>query len=168
MNESDITTPSKLFQEVTLDAAATGVDTGVDYLIRLTGSCPEDMKYSITGTDKFKSHFANIFEYFKFVKDTLVEVIFSQKRSLDYNGFYNAFLMRQLSEEEFIKIAEKYTYQPKTIDINVLTSKVTILFNLTQIDYSTSELADIFQCTGSNVTEAIQFIGNNNYLREPQ
>ena len=164
MNESDITTPSKLFQEVTLDAAA----TRVDYLIRLTGSCPEDMKYSVTGTDKLKSHFANIFEHFKFVKDTLVEVIFSQKRSLDYNGFYNAFLMRQLSEEEFINIAGKYTYQPKTIDINVLASKVNILFNLTQIDYSASELADIFQCTGSNVNEAIQFIGNNDYLRERQ
>ena len=161
MNESDITTHAKLFQDITLDAAA----TGVDYLIRLTGSCPEDMKYSITGTDKLKSHFADIFEYFKFVKDTLVEVVFSQKRSLDYNGFYNAFLMRQLSEDEFVNIAEKYTYQPKNIDIKLLASKVNILFNLTQIDYSISELADIFQCTGSNVAEAIQFIGNNEYLR---
>jgi hypothetical protein len=124
----------------------------------------EDMTVSITGTDKFKRHFSNIFEYFESAKDTLVEVIFSQKRALDYNGYYNAFLMNQLTEEEFLKIAEEFIYSPKIIDIKILISKISILMDLTKIDYSTSELADIFQCNNERIMEAIKQINNNNHI----
>ena len=85
----------------------------VDFLIRVSGSTEEDMKVCVTGTEIFKSHFCNIFESFKAVKDTLVEVILSQRRLLEYNGFYNAFLMGQMEELEFEKIAKKFTYKPK-------------------------------------------------------
>ncbi len=76
----------------------------LDYLIRVYG-LPGDknMGIIITETDNVKRHFSNIYDYFKFIKDTLVEVILSQKISLDYNGFYNAFLMQQITKRAFIK-----------------------------------------------------------------
>lgn len=134
----------------------------VDFLIRVSGSTDEDMAVCVTGTNKFKSHFGNIFESFKVIKDTLVEVILSQRRLLEYNGFYNAFLMGQLNELEFEKIAKKFTYKPKTIDVKILSSKVNILANLTKIDYSTSELADIFQCNSNDIVTAIRLITDSN------
>ena len=157
MNEWDITTPPQLTQEINPDASA----PNIDYLIRMYGPSREEIKFVITGTEKFKRHFGSVFDYFKFVNDTLVEVIVSQKRSLDYNGFYNAFLMGQLSEEEFEIIAQKFTYIPRTIDTVTLSSKVNILFDLTNIDYSIAELADIFQCNNNTVTTAVQLITNN-------
>jgi hypothetical protein len=150
----------------TFDEAVT--QPKVDLLIRVSGSTDEDMEFCVTGTERFKSHFGNIFESFKVVKDTLVEVILSQRRSLEYNGFYNAFLMGQMGELEFEKIAKTFTYKPKTINMKVLSSKVNILFNLTKIDYSTSELADIFQCNSNDVVTAIRLITGNNPLREAQ
>jgi hypothetical protein len=134
-----------------------------DLLIRVEGSTDEDIKLNITETNDFKRHFGNIFNYFNFLKNTLVEVILSQKRSLDYNGFYNAFLMQQLSEEEFINIAKEFTYQPKTCIVTVLLSKINLLFDLTKIDYSSSELADIFQCHGNDIVQAMQLIKDNQF-----
>jgi len=129
-----------------------------DFLIRVTGSTDEDMQLNFTGTNDFKSYFNKTFGYFVFVKDTLAEVILSQKRSLDYNGFYNAFLMQQLSEEEFIEIAKNFTYQPKTYSVAILSSKIRLLYDLTNIDYSASEMADIFQCHCNDIAQAMQLI----------
>ena len=150
----------------TFDEAVT--QQKVDLLIRVSGSTDDDMEFCVTGTEKFKSHFSNIFESFKIVKDTLIEVILSQRRLLEYNGFYNAFLMGQMEELEFEKIAKKFTYKPKPINMNILSLKVNILFNLTKIDYSTSELADIFQCNSNDMAGAIRLITGNNPLREAQ
>lgn len=137
-----------------------------DILIRVKGSTDEDMELNITGTNYFKSHFRSRFNYFNFVKDTLGEVIVSQRRSLNYNGFYNAFLMQQLSEEEFIEIAKTFTYKPKTYSVILLSSKINLLFDLTKIDYSASELADIFQCHCNDITQAMQLIKESQLLRE--
>lgn len=140
----------------------------VDFLIRISGSTEEGMEFCVTGTEEFKSHFCNIFESFKTVKDTLVEVILSQRRLLEYNGFYNAFLMGQMAELEFEKIAKKFTYKPKTINAKILSLKINILLNLTKIDFSTSELSDIFQCNNSDVDTVIRLTTGNNSLGEPQ
>lgn len=165
MNNDHIVENQNYFLGV-LDEAVT--QPKVDLLIRLSGSTDEDMELYITGTKKFKRHFGNIFESFKVVKDTLVEVILSQRRSLEYNGFYTAFLMGQMEEVEFEKIAIEFTYEPKIIDINILSSKINILYDLTKIDYSTSELADIFQCDFNEVTAAIRLITGNKAWREVQ
>ncbi|MGA9756109.1 MAG: hypothetical protein WBV23_13310 [Desulfobaccales bacterium] len=140
----------------------------LDYLIRVCGSTAEDLEFYVAGTEKFKTHFGNIFGYFKIVRDTLKEVILSQKRSLEYHGVYNAFLMGQTSEIEFEKIAKKFTYKPKSINAKILSSKINILFNITKIDYSPSELADLFRCNINDVTTAIKLMPRNNSLGDVQ
>jgi hypothetical protein len=133
----------------------------IDFLIRVSGSTDEDMKFGITETEGFIKYFGNIYDKYRFVRDTLVEVILSQKRSLNYNGVYNAFLLGQLSEEDFEKIARKFTYRPKPINPRILSSKINILFNYTKIDYSPSEIADIFRCNITDVQKCIQLIAGN-------
>ncbi len=131
-----------------------------DYMIRLAGTNEDDMNYVVKETHEFKTYLSNIFEYFKFVKDTLVEVILSQKKLLDYNGVYNAFLLDQLSEEEFEQEAKTFIYKPASIDPKKLSIKIEILYNYTKIDYSTSELSNIFHCDIDNVEESIKIITN--------
>jgi len=98
------------------------------------------------------------------MKHTFIEVVKSQKRLLNYNGFYNAFLMGQLSEEEFIEISKKFAYKPKPVkNINKLANKVRLLLDIAKIDFSTAELSDIFQCTTQDVMKAIGSI-NPNYI----
>ncbi|HLD47397.1 MAG TPA: hypothetical protein VJA64_06195 [Desulfobaccales bacterium] len=156
---------SNYFSEV-LDESAPA--HSLDYLIRVCGSTAEDIEFSVTGTEKFKAHFGNIFGYFKIVRDTLKEVILSQKRSLEYHGVYNAFLMGQTSEIEFTKIAKKFTYKPKSISAKILSSKINVLFNITEIDYSPSELADLFHCNINDVTTAIQLMPGSKSLGDSQ
>lgn len=78
----------------TLEKPDASAPPTLDYLIRVRGSSGDkDIGISITETGKFKKHFDNIYDRFNFVKNTLVEVILSQRTTLAYNGFYNAFLM---------------------------------------------------------------------------
>lgn len=134
-----------------------------DFLVRVYGLTYEDIVFAVTETADIKSYFGNIFDYYKFAIETLIEVIISQKKILDYNGVYNAFLMDQLSEDDFIKISKQFTYTPKTIDNKLLSTKINILIELTKVDYSASELSDIFQCNNNDVMEAIQIINSNMY-----
>jgi len=140
----------------------------VDLLLRIIASTEKDIELHIAGTEELKGHFNNIYENFKFVKDTLVEVILSQKKSLEYNGFYNAFLMKQLSEKQFVKITKVFAYRPKTINNKLLCAKINILCNLTKIDYTPSELADTFQCNINDITRTIQLMTGNKSLELSQ
>jgi len=144
------------------------MDFNVDYLARIWGSSPADLKISIKETGKFKAHFENVFLYFRLVKDTLKEVILSQRKSLQYQGVYNAFVLGQLSEEEFDSAAKKFSYKPKSADICLLSSKISILFDATQIDYSPSELADLFQCNSNDISKAIHLLPQDNAGRAIQ
>jgi hypothetical protein len=146
----------------TLEKPDTPTPPSLDYLIRVYGSSEDkDMGISITETVKFKKHFDNVYDRFNFVKNTLVEVILSQRRSLEYNGFYNAFLMGQLPENRFVKIAKRFAYRPRPINNKLLSIKINILRDATNIDYTPSELADIFKCNVDHVRTAIQSISNS-------
>ncbi|MGA7576604.1 MAG: hypothetical protein ACLQUW_08035 [Desulfobaccales bacterium] len=146
----------------TLEKPDASAPPTLDYLIRVRGSSGDkDIGISITETGKFKKHFDNIYDRFNFVKNTLVEVILSQRTTLAYNGFYNAFLMGQLPENRFVKIAKKFAYRPRTINNKELSNKINILLDLTKIDYTPSELADIFKCNVDHVRTAIESISNS-------
>jgi hypothetical protein len=87
--------------------------------------------------------------------NTLVEVITSQKRLLDYQAVYNAFLLEQISEEEFIKAAETFSYLPKRLNIDELTKKLSCLMQRTHLDFSVTELSDLFECERETVEQSL-------------
>lgn len=136
-----------------------------DVLIRLRGT-QSGVNVLVRETDSFIHYVQrNLFEKYNFVRNTLVEVIKSQKSLLNYTGYYNAFLMGQLSEAEFMTVAQEYTYQPKEINITELACKIKCLFEVTEIDFTASELSDIFQCKYSNILEALDHVSHANLVK---
>jgi len=77
--------------------------------------------------------------------NVLVNTIKSFKRTQDYNGTYIAYLSGQLSEEEFLSEANNYAYSPLTkLDMETL-DNIKILFEATNIEFTPSDISDIFQ-----------------------
>lgn len=73
------------------------------------------------------------------------EVITSLRQTLDYNGYYIAYLLEQLSEEEFEKISEQFARDLASGMTEELLDKVRILFYLSSQSYTPSDLSDIFK-----------------------
>jgi hypothetical protein len=69
--------------------------------------------------------------------------------------------MGQLPENRFVKIAKRFAYRPRPINNKLLSIKINILRDATNIDYTPSELADIFKCNVDHVRTAIQSISNS-------
>lgn len=88
--------------------------------------------------------------------ETLVGVIRWQHRLLDYNAHYNAYLLKQISEREFEKIAASFSYEPGQCDLGELITRISTIIELTEIDYTPSELADLFQCHVDLVTKGLE------------
>ncbi len=117
----------------------------------------------LTHTEIFRSNIENIYSKFESDIKTLANVIKSQKKLIEYNSLYNAFLIDQISEEEFIKESENYTYSPQDIDSEVLLNKLTCLFKYTGCEFTSSELAEIFQCRQENIEESLRQLPNNSF-----
>lgn len=89
---------------------------------------------------------------------TLATVIRSQQRLLEYNSYYSAFLLGQLTEDDFQKAAAKFAYKQEQCDVNELTYRIGWLTHLTDLDFSVSDLAEIFQCNQDVIRQAISDI----------
>jgi hypothetical protein len=88
--------------------------------------------------------------------DTLVGVIRWQRRLLDYNAHYNAYLLDQMSDRQFEKIAHSFLYEPKDCDALDLITRISTILELTDIDFTPSEFADLFQCKADIVLKAVE------------
>lgn len=85
----------------------------------------------------------------------LAKVAKWQHRLLDYNSHYNAFLLEQLDEAEFEKIASEFAYEPTALSPDFIAPIISEVYALTGIYYTPSELADFFHCDHENVMEAL-------------
>lgn len=88
----------------------------------------------------------------------LKSVIHWQHRRLDYGSIYNAYLMDQITEEEFETAVEQFAYEPQNVDPDVLAADASRVFELTEIPYEPSDLADLFQCEHANMMEAVKMV----------
>ena len=89
------------------------------------------------------------------VINVLTNAIISLKLTQDYNGTYVAYLSGQLSDDEFLLEANKYSYSPSE-DLSLETLKnIKILFDATQIEFTPSDIADIFRLDHDKSAEAI-------------
>lgn len=93
--------------------------------------------------------------------DTLVMVIKVQRRLFDYNAHYNAFLLQQITEEEFEEISSQFVYEPKTYDEKELSARIVYLGQLAEVDFSVSELAEIFQCDYESIKKTISLLNHD-------
>jgi len=127
-----------------------------DYMVRLTGNISglADIKFIETGTfrDTMKAFLTEI----ESERATLIEVIRSQKAMLDYEGHYIAYVLEQISDEEFKKIAEEYALEPVDISLEELCSKIEHLVFSTGLSYSSRDLASIFKSPEDKVVLALE------------
>jgi hypothetical protein len=95
------------------------------------------------------------------VVDVLVDTIKSQKNILDYNGCYIAYLLEQITEDQFEAEAENFAFEPvEHCDIQQLMKKTAILLQSTGLSFSSQELADVFRCHEADVQEALQSLAS--------
>jgi hypothetical protein len=74
----------------------------------------------------------------------LVEAVKGYKKTLDYNGTYIAYLLDQISEDEFSQESEKYMVKlTKQLDDDTI-DKIKFLFRITNERFTPSEISNIF------------------------
>ncbi len=92
---------------------------------------------------------------FEVIVKVLTNAIKSLKLAQDYNGTYVAYLSGQLSDDEFLEEANKYSYSPlETLDFETLRD-IRILFETTKIEFTPSEIAEIFKIEHNLSVDAI-------------
>lgn len=87
---------------------------------------------------------------------TLREAIASLRKSIEYTGYHTAFLLGQLSDEEFDDISEQYSIESKEYLSNYDKEKILILSFYSQKPYTSSELSEILQVDKSKIDEFIE------------
>lgn len=119
-----------------------------DYLVRLRFSevPSENINIAIHPTEVVMSSFRDFLEKIEETNSILVEVIKKQKNLMDYNGFYNSFLLDQISEDEFKKIAEDFAFSPTSCDESEVEKKTLVLLHTTGISFSATDLSYFWSC----------------------
>lgn len=95
----------------------------------------------------------NIYLYIKNI--TLEETISVMKKTInallkniEYNSYYNAFLLGQLSEKEFEKISDSFAMDYDNSEaIESIENEIEVLLNTIGKDFTPSDIADIFSIT---------------------
>ncbi|WP_147406497.1 hypothetical protein [Pseudomonas reidholzensis] len=99
---------------------------------------------------------------------TLNNVINWQHRVLDFNSSYTAYLLEQISEEEFEKAAEAIAVEEMEHPINSLAVLIKKTLELTEIEFSPSDLANLLHCSVESVDKALSLIPRNLIFSQPQ
>lgn len=122
-----------------------GLSGDIDFVFRISKPLYGDLQ--IDGpipTDYFRKI---IYQHYIKQINVLVEAIKSQKRLIEYNSFYNSYISGGLNEDEFKEISDSYSYNiNRDIDQNDLAEKIDILLNLTNTEFTTNEISEIFKC----------------------
>lgn len=106
--------------------------------------------------EEIKEKLATWHNQFSFAAVTLGGVVDSLKKSIDYNGLYNSFLMGQISEDDFAAEASSFTVEPIEIEARELYDKIDVLVTYTQSEFTKSELSEIFHAPTESVEQVIE------------
>lgn len=77
--------------------------------------------------------------------NVLSEAVSSLQETLEYNGHYVAFLLGQISEDEFEKISADYAVDLRQESDDVIRTKIEILMHYCSALYSPSDISNIFR-----------------------
>ena len=123
-----------------------------DLLIRIQGASTK----SATNI-KIKST-ASVFHMVESYFQTLLEIVRNLKKQLDYSGYYISYLLGQLNDAEFDKVAKTYVSFKKNVPLDLLKNK--IYFAQTYIDNQATpaDLAYYFQCEEDDIIKASKLL----------
>lgn len=153
----------EIFDIETSDSQEISDEKYYDFLMRVAFTPSEEqLQMAIVRTETFRDRLQKakeaywlLYEDLQCDVEVLSDVIKSQKRLLDYNGHYNAFLMGQISEDEFMEISDKFAYRPRNINIEELADKLNRFFKYIGLEFLPSELSEIFRCDPKSIEAAL-------------
>lgn len=137
-----------------------------DYLARFSGASIENLdliafRPTATVVSSFKDFLKGIGER----ESTLVEVIKKQKNLVDYNSYYISYLLNQISEDEFYKIAEDFAYSTQPCDESDIEKKTLLLLGTTGVSFSSSDLSYLWGCSEEIIESVLKKLKANRSLR---
>jgi hypothetical protein len=123
-----------------------------DLILRASGSSLEalEIRY-IQPTSAFAFSFMNFLS-------VLLEIIESQSKQLEFDGYYVSYLLGHIDEKEFGAIAESYVSEKKEIRPEQLKDKVQVLQTLRGHDLTTREMAQYLHCDEADIIKALQLL----------
>ena len=124
-----------------------------DFIIRAYGESLEAMDYTVRPTSSVRHSFHGLCQ-------VLTEVIGSQKKQLEYNGYYNSFLLGQLSEQEFEEISRQCAIQPRSVPLDLLSDKINIIINFVDREATPKDMAQYFECEEEDIIKSIKLLNS--------
>lgn len=94
----------------------------------------------------------------------LSSVILWQKKTIDYQALYTAFLLNSVSEEVFEEEAEKFMVHQQVVLPEKIAADISRLDALVGVKFDTSDYADYFQCSQQNMMEALRLIPHSHFV----
>ena len=113
-------------------------DAENDYVAVVMGGQLVDLWQSDRFVDTIKSRFGRVVS----VAD---EVISSLRKNLDFNGYYIAYILNQLSEEEFQRISEEFSVVLRSEETEDLKERIKILFGISRERFTATDLSNVFK-----------------------
>jgi hypothetical protein len=138
-----------------------------DYLARFSGDSIGNLDLiAIRPTETFVSSFKDFLKGIGERESTLVEVIKKQKNLIDYNSYYISYLLNQISEDEFYKIAEDFAYSTQAWDESDIEKKTLLLLEKTGDSFSSSsDLSYLWGCSEEIIESVLKKLKANRSLR---
>jgi len=85
----------------------------------------------------------------------LNDVINWQHKINDFNSSYAAYLLEQIDADEFDKVAEALAYEELDTPPLAIVPVIGRLLELTTLDYTSSDLANMLHCSEDTIQEAL-------------
>lgn len=92
------------------------------------------------------------------VVDTLRGIVHWQKRRLDYQAIYSAYLLGAIGEKEFEEDSEEFSNEIRNISFDDLVSAISKIRRATDLDFATADFADYFSAEASSIIPAIEAV----------
>jgi hypothetical protein len=137
-----------------------------DYLARFSGVSIEKLDLiAIRPTKAVTNSFKDFLNTIRERESTLVEVIKKQKSLADYNSYYISYLLNQMSEDEFFRIAEDFAYSVQPCDEPDIEKKTLLLLGSTGVPFSTSDLSYFWGCSEEKIENVLKKLKSNGHVR---
>lgn len=136
------------------------VGEAFDFMARFSRKTSSTLtEVSLVDTGNFMARLSSIHASWQEDIAALNEVVEWQHRVIDFNSSYVAYLLDQIDEEEFEKIAENSAIEEKDKEVYEIVGTIDRLLRLTRLEYTASDLSNMLHCSQDNIVEALESLG---------
>jgi hypothetical protein len=137
------------------------VDDGFDLMARVSRKTNSTItEIGIVDTNNFLARLSVVQAGWRSDISALREVVEWQHRVIDFNSSYVAYLLEQISEEEFESVAESSVVDEVDKDKYQVASMIDRVLRLTNLDYTASDFSNMLACSQEAVVEALEFLAD--------